>query len=199
MTLLLKSRVSALFILFFVLITPVFAQQYGEIPDNTPVLQGGVVEYDYLPPEFYGTWSVSLVLVQTNSPYSFKKKVAEIWELRQIDNRISLKNPNTLGETFIKVEELNGNTARFSHKVMKETFFKKYVWHELPTLTVNDDVFRGQNHVRIFHYRGEEVIHVEEALYELVAHKLQGPTPRIFLDNQRSNPVIQLEAGKNSH
>ena len=60
---------------------------------NEGAFQVGVSYIDYVPSDFFGTWRVKSVLVETNSPSNFKQKNLDIWNISKNGNVINIRNP----------------------------------------------------------------------------------------------------------
>jgi hypothetical protein len=147
-----------------------------ELNDTRPILTGRVAEEQYLPPALYGTWLVSQTLISTNTPNIFRRKTSDIWILQQVDDKVSLSNPNTGAQTFVTVNTIKDNTATFSYS----TTVKAKIHVEKPTITVKGDKFTGSNIYRIMSYKKKSLTGLAEGVFQISAHKISGPTLKIF-------------------
>jgi hypothetical protein len=151
--------------------------------NNNPLsttLTGRVAEDQYLPEDLYGTWQVVQTLISTNAPDVFKQKAVDIWILQQSGNKIRLANPETRAESYITVNQVNNNTATFTHSMAEKGIEEV----EQPTITVTGDTFTGSNLYQIRKYFKNGMAAVAEGIFTIEAKKIAGPTLKIFLKSK---------------
>lgn len=136
------------------------------------MLKGGVKVVKDLPQGFYGTWSVTGTLLETNRPDIFKQKSSDIWILRRTDNVITLSNPVTGAHASITVEEVRGNTAIFSRTSRENNMLET----ETAEITLEGDSFYGKDSIIIHHLKKERIIGTNIVKYQVEGHKISGPT-----------------------
>lgn len=125
----LKKILNLIFCLLFICVLSGFAK----------VLQG-TVAID-VPEDFYGTWRVSSVLVDTNSPGNFKKKNADLWNISKKNDVITLSNPFSGAKSSVNVDYANANTVKFS---TRGNYDNKILIDEVE-IHLDNDKFTGIN------------------------------------------------------
>lgn len=149
-------------------------QNNTETINNTHRLECSVSINQNLPEEFYGMWSVTSTLLETNSPYLFNKKTSDIWVLKRENNQITLSNPVTGASSSITIEEVEGKTAIFSRK--KETPF--LIETETPKITVEGDSFYGTDELILNHYKNGKQYKTNIVKYKIKGTRISGPTSK---------------------
>lgn len=133
----------------------------------------GVALSKELPAGFYGRWSVTGRIIDTNNPYRFKERTSDIWILEKNNDIITLTNPVTTASASITVNEVRGYTAKFTRQEVasrkKET--------ETPIITIDSagNNFFGTNTLIIEKYRNGVLVHTDMVKYELTGMKISGP------------------------
>lgn len=157
---------------------------------NREPIKLSVTESYVLPPEMYGQWSVVATLVKTNLPGRYQQRVYDIWQLQEAGNQVSLSNPNTGAYATITVDQVQGNTATFHHRVVMKAGRKFLV--ERPTVTVVGDTLRGTTtHTYIHTSRNGQVEKVYHALFKIDAARLS--QARAEFANPNPAPDFQIE------
>lgn len=162
---------------------------FGEIYFNhskkqAPVLEGNVLKGGIsigtdLPQEFYGTWSVSSTLIDTNSPGKFRLRSSDIWTFQREGDVITLSNPSTNASASITINEVRNNTAIFT-RTKKE---KDFIQIETPEITVEGDSFFGTDLIIIKHFQNGERVRTDRVKYRLRGRKISGPTLKEIFNN----------------
>ncbi len=124
-----------------------------------------------LPPDMYGQWTVIATLLKSNMPQAINQRIYDIWQLNQASDKVSLSNPNTGAFATITVDDVEGNTATFHHKVVMKPGRQYLV--ERPTVSVNGNNMVGTTtHSYIITDRNGQVKHVYTALFRINAQRL---------------------------
>ena len=134
------------------------------------VLTGGV-EY-VVPVDFWGTWRVSSVLIDTDSPDNFKNKNNDIWNLYQRDNVITLTNPFSGATSSINVDFVNDNVVKFSTKGN----FDGKILTDTVEIAISKNEFEGINTIVLETLSNVDntVIKTATAIYRLKGDKIAG-------------------------
>jgi hypothetical protein len=135
------------------------------------VLSGTVTKSKELPQEFYGTWSVSSVVLDTNEPATYYGRSSDIWTLQKNSDVITLSNPSTGASASITVNEVKGLKATFTR--IENT--DKTKEHEQVNITVDGDNFYGSDTIRIEHYRKGKYLYTSIVKYDVIGKKISGP------------------------
>jgi len=173
------SLVFALFITFITFIAlPVATAQQIYSDQEKPVIKNGVLRGTIsaskeLPKEFYGSWYVYGILVDTDNEPLFKSRIFDIWLLSKNTDAMSkndvitLTNPVSGATSSISIQEVKGNTAIFKRE--KITSFQKE--YETAKITINGDSFTGTDTQVFEHYRYGTLIRKDYAKYEVKGNK----------------------------
>lgn len=143
---------------------------------NTPIkpvkmLQGFVEEVKELPSGFYGTWSVSAAIIETNSPELFKENSSDIWILAKKGNSVTLTNPLTGATASITVKDVQGNKATF----IREKVTSSEREFEKPEITIDGDNFYGKDTLILQILKNGSPIKTNIVKYKLKGRKLSDP------------------------
>lgn len=176
---------------------PVEGQQTAQPVDKRQPIKLSVTESFVLPPDMYGQWSVVATLVKTNLPGQQKRRVYDIWQLSEAGNQVSLSNPNTGAFATITVDDVEGNTASFHHRVVMKPGRQFLV--ERPTVTVVGDRMRGTTtHTYVHTSRNGQVERVYHALFKIEAARLAqnrvefaNPNPALDLQIEDIQPGVE--------
>lgn len=156
-------------------------------PTGNRVFTAGVEE-NILPPGMYGQWNVQAVLVDTDYPPWFPPTSSDIWILQQDNGQVRLSNPITGAESAIRVDDVQGNRARFHHIYSS----KKVTVIERPNLQVVGDTLTGETTIeRIVSGLGGTALH--RGRYQLQAVRMDVSSARVDL---RSLPEVQTAPGR---
>ena len=136
------------------------------------VIKGNISVTKDLPEEFYGTWSVISILLETNNPELFRKRSSDIWTFNREKDVIILSNPISGATASITVNEVSGKTAIFSRIKKSE----KMIEIETPEITVKEDSFSGTDLIIIKHFKNNERIKTDRVKYKIRGYKISGPT-----------------------
>jgi hypothetical protein len=107
-------------------------------------LKGSVSEWKDLPEQFYGTWKVISTVQETNRPDIFEKGSVDIWTFQKRGEVITLINPLTGAKASITVNQVQGNTARFT-RIKNEGGIIEI---ETPEITVDKNTFYGTDIIK---------------------------------------------------
>lgn len=134
------------------------------------VLKGGI-EYE-VPVDFFGTWRVSSVLSDTDSPGNFKNKNNDIWNLYQKGDVITLTNPFSGATSSVNVDFVNNNIVKFSTKGN----FDGKILTDTVEITINKNEFEGTNIIVLETLSNVDntVIKTATATYRLKGEKIAG-------------------------
>jgi len=135
------------------------------------VLSGTVAKSKELPHEFYGTWSVSSVVLETNEPETYYGRGSDVWTLQKDKDVITLSNPSTGASASITVDEVKGLSATFT-RVENTDKFKE---HEQVNITVYEDNFYGSDSIQIEHYKKGKYLYTSIVKYDVTGKKISGP------------------------
>lgn len=152
----------------------IYLDKYKKITVKNGVLQGGISSSKELPEEFYGTWSVSGTMIETNNRILFGDKSSDIWILSKDQDIITLTNPTSGASASITVNAVKGKKATFSRK--KDT--KNHKEYEKVTITVDNENFYGSDEIIIEEYRNGTLVQTSMVEYDVVGSKLSGPPIR---------------------
>lgn len=134
------------------------------------VIQGSVSMVDSIPSEFFGSWKVTSVQTFNNNPRLFAPFSIDYWNLSKADNVITLTNPESGASASVFVNEVNGNTVKFT----RTSITKNEKVTETPIITIRGENFYGTDKIRIETYKYGQVVRVEVIEYSLTAQKLSG-------------------------
>lgn len=152
-----------IFNFFVIIIICVFSQE----PAISKVLQGNVSIQDNIPNNFYGTWIVTGVIASNNIQNDYKSTSVDVWTLVKYDNIIVLENPLSGAYAQISVDEVSGNTIKFSRKSGNAS----RLCYEAPAITLNGENFVGVDDI-IFEYRsGGNLVRRDILKYKIVGRK----------------------------
>jgi hypothetical protein len=174
---------------FCILITlagPVTARNLGEILLNDEpvlpkqqevtvkdgVLKGGVSVSSDLPQEFYGTWSVVGILLDTNRPELFRMRSSDIWTFERKGDIVILSNPVSGASASITINEIRDKTAIFSRIKDEEDMYEV----EKTEITVEEDSFSGTDVIITKYFKNGQRIRTDEVKYKVRGFKISGPT-----------------------
>lgn len=143
-----------------------------KIEKKEGVLVGGVSVTKDLPHEFYGTWSVVSVLVDTNNPALFKMRSSDIWTFDRKGDVITLSNPVNGVSASITINDVSDKTATFTRVHRDENTYET----ETPEITVEGDSFHGTDLIIIKHFRNGERVKTDRVKYKVKGYRISGPT-----------------------
>lgn len=135
------------------------------------VISGTVSKSKELPQEFYGTWSVSSVAIETNNPELRRSRGSDIWQLQKNKDIITLTNPSTGATASITVDEVKGLKAIFTR--IKNT--EKFKEREQANITVDGDNFYGTDTIETEYYRKGKYLYTTVVKYDVMGKKISGP------------------------
>lgn len=157
-------------------------------PERTPFKLRATESYT-LPKDMYGQWTVIATLMKTNMPQNISQRVYDVWELNQSSDKVSLSNPNTGAFATITVDQVEGNTATFHHRVVMKPGRQYLV--ERPTVSVNGNQMAGTTtHTYVLTDRNGQVKKVYTALFKINAQRL-GKSRVAF--GQMNSPDLEIE------
>jgi len=136
------------------------------------VLSGSITKSKELPQEYYGTWSVSSVVLETNDPGTYRGKGSDIWTFQKDKDVITLSNPSTGASASINVDEVKGLAATFT-RVSNTGKDKEY---EQVKIAVYGDYFYGSDTIKIEHYKKGKYLYTSIVKYDVTGKKISGPT-----------------------
>lgn len=177
-------KIYSAIMLFFLLSSTLQAKTFSTKPvefnpDGKPaiiqqgkVLKGTVSLAKDLPQEFYGTWTVISVLVETNNPELFRQKSSDIWTFSRAGDMITLTNPINGASASITVTEVHDKTASFTRIKKEPDFFET----ETAQITVDGDDFYGTDTIIMKHFKNGRRIKTDIVKYEVRGYKISGPT-----------------------
>jgi hypothetical protein len=174
---------------------PTVGQQTGTVnttqtaqPQRTPFKLKATESYT-LPPDMYGQWTVVATLLKTNMPQAINPRIYDVWQLNQASDKVTLSNPNTGAFAAITVDDVEGNTATFHHRVVMKPG-KQYLI-ERPTVTVNGNQMLGTTtQTYVITDRNGQVKKVYTALFRINAQKL-GKSRVAF--GEMGGPDLEIE------
>ncbi len=159
-----------LLILFIVFFLTFSMNTYAEQPK---ILTAGI-SLEKVPQDFYGTWRVKSVLVDTNSKI-FKEKNTDIWNLYRQNNVINLENPFSGAKASVTISELGVNYIKFT----KTGNYDGKKLTDSVKLYLKNDTFTGYNDLKLDSINSEgHVYKSERATYKLTGEKISGSSVR---------------------
>lgn len=134
------------------------------------VLKGGI-EYQ-VPTDFFGTWRVTSIRVETNSPQNFRQKNTDIWNLSKQGDVITLTNPFSKATASVNIDYANKNVVKFS----TEGNYDNKVLTDTVELTLSEDKFIGVDTITLETLSNVDnsVIKTVSATYKLTGEKIAG-------------------------
>ncbi len=154
--------------LIFVMVSIVMFMQNFVCAENVMRLEGSVTKNDEVPEDFYGVWLVSAQQVSCTNPDLYNSTSVEVWTLTKNNNIIILTNPFSGASAAINVEEVQGNTVKFS-RVSQE--FDE-IGYESPTLTINGETFEGVDEMVIKRVNHRQVLSEDIIKYRIKGKKI---------------------------
>lgn len=137
----------------------------------------GISMNKQVPSALMGTWRVTSVLQDTDSPVNFQKAGVDIWNLSKTGDVITLSNPFTGASASISVSYVNQNTVRFS----KEGNYDKQKLTDTVEITLNGNSFQGKNYLKLETIENGVITKAKTASYVLRGEKISGTS---ILDKQ---------------
>ena len=134
-----------------------------EIDVKDGVLRGGVSVTTDLPAEFYGTWSVVGVLLDTNRPELFKMRSSDVWTFQRENDVIILSNPVSGASASITINEIRDKTAVFSRIKDEKDLYEI----EKTQITVEEDSFSGTDLIITKYFKNGQRIRTDEVKYKV--------------------------------
>ena len=134
-------------------------------------LSAGVVIND-IPKAFFGSWSITANLVETNSYGTLKPTRVDMWNLSRVGDRIMLSNPFSGANAEISVKAVEGNLVVFSKKAP----YDNKVLTDTVTLRLSDNTFSGINDLTLesFSLIDNHLMKTEHAKYKISGEKISG-------------------------
>lgn len=143
-------------------VKPVFENGY---------IRAGISVTQDLPAEFYGTWSVVSVLIDTTNPEFFRMRSSDVWIFQRQGDFVTLSNPTTGAAASITIDEVKGKMAVFS-RINEE---KDMLETEKAEITVEGDSFSGTDSIIIERFRHGKKTYVNRVKYKVKGYKISGP------------------------
>ena len=134
------------------------------------VLRGGVSKVEEVPEDFYGTWVVAAGEISNTAPERYASSSVDVWTLCRYGDIIVLTNPVSGASAAITVDDVEGNTVKFSRT--SESKSDGEVGHETPTLTISGDTFDGTDKMVIRTYRGNQILREDTMVYRIKGKKV---------------------------
>ena len=122
-----------------VLICLMFPVCNVQADENT--FQVGVSYIDYVPSDFFGTWRVKSVLVETNSPSNFKQKNLDIWNILKDGNVVNIRNPFSGAQASVTLNYADKNSINFT----KTSNYEGKRLTDTVKITIDGESFSGEN------------------------------------------------------
>ena len=142
--------------------------------ENNFVLKAEISKINYVPKQFFGTWSVLSTRTSTDSEKTFAQQSVDLWNLRRSGNVIELRNPVTTAVAEIYLEDVTDKEIVFTHYEKDgNTLLKDTV-----KLTIGKDTFVGTNIIKLEtrskDSEGRPVLKTKYATYNLKGTKVSG-------------------------
>lgn len=160
-----------LFLLFLTLILT-FQQAFAQKP-----LEASISLVDKLPPEFFGTWHVVSIQKYCSNPLLNTPYSVDIWNISRLGNVITLTNPQTGATASVKIDEVNGNSIKFTRIANSND---EHVV-ETPNITINGENFVGTDKIVIENYKFGEHASTDVWLFNVKAKKISGASTKDLL------------------
>lgn len=103
--------------------------------------QVGVSYIDYVPSDFFGTWRVKSVLVETNNPSNFKQKNLDIWNILKDGNVVNIRNPFSGAQASVTLNYADRNSINFT----KTSNYEGKRLTDTVKITIDGESFSGEN------------------------------------------------------
>lgn len=131
----------------------------------------GSISYE-VPSSFYGTWRVSSVMIDSDSPSNFKKKSSDIWNLYHRNGVITLTNPFSGATSSVNINYVNQNFVKFS----SSGNFDGKILTDTVEITIDNDEFFGINTIVLDTLSNvdNKIIKSAKATYRLKGEKIAG-------------------------
>ena len=155
------KRVFGIIFLFIITVSSVFASQ--------TVLKGFV---EKVPDTFFGSWRVSSFRIDTDSPYSFKEKGVDLWNLSIENSVINLSNPFSGAVAEINIEDASSNSVTFT-KIGK---YDNKVLTDKVSITIRGNNFVGTDELKLDTISDVDgsIRKTESAIYSIRGEKIAG-------------------------
>ena len=134
------------------------------------VFQVGISMIEKVPQNFFGTWRVKSVLLDTNSPANFKKKNLDIWNLSRSGNVINLRNPFSGAEASVTLSYAGNNEVCFT----KTSNYEGKRLTDTVKIVIDGNTFSGENRILLETLSNVDnsVLKTAEAVYSLSGEKI---------------------------
>lgn len=134
------------------------------------VFQVGVSMIEHVPQNFFGTWRVKSVLLETDSPANFKKKNLDIWNLSRSGDVINLRNPFSGAEASVTLSYAGHNEVCFT----KTSNYEGKRLTDTVKIVIDGSTFSGENRILLETLSNVDnsVIKTAEAVYSLSGEKI---------------------------
>ena len=161
-------------ILFLLSLTLLFAQfqAFAQRP-----LEASISLVDKLPPEFFGTWHVISIQKYCSNPLLNTPYSVDIWNISRLGDVITLTNPQTGAIASVKIDEVNGNSIKFTRTANSNEEFVV----ETPNITINGENFVGTDKIVIENYKFGEHASTDVWVFNVKAKKISGASTKDLL------------------
>ena len=134
------------------------------------VFQVGVSYLEHVPSNFFGTWRVKSVLLETNSPSNFKQKNLDIWNILKDGNVINIRNPFSGAQASVILNYADSNSINFT----KTSNYEGKRLTDSVKITIDGDSFSGENIILLETLSNVDnsVIKTAKATYRLNGEKI---------------------------
>ena len=140
-------------------------------------LEASVSLIDRLPPEFFGTWHVVSTQKYCSNPFLSTPFSVDIWNISRLGNVITLTNPQTGALASVKIDEVNGNSIKFTRIANSND---EHVI-ETPNITIYGENFVGTDKIVIENYKFGEHASTDVWLFNVKAKKISGASTKDLL------------------
>lgn len=139
---------------------------------DTQVIKIGISMIDSVPKELFGTWKVSSILENTDSPKSFQKTGINLWNLSRQGNVINLRNPITGAAAEVVLNVVGSDYIKFSSNLKTDNM----ILTDTVEIKIAGDTFSGYNILTMSNYSvsTNKVLNTKQALYKLTGQKISG-------------------------
>ncbi len=125
-----------------------------------------------VPENFYGSWRVKAIRIETDSTETFKEKTVDLWNISLVNNVIKLCNPFSGAEAEISINKATENSVEF----IKTGKYNNKNLTDKVNIVIDKDTFEGIDVLRLDTVSDVDgsIIKTVTAKYELKGDRLSG-------------------------
>ena len=131
----------------------------------------GEVSIDDVPPEFFGSWEVTSIFLDTTDPFLQVPISKDTWNLSRKGDVITLSNLESGAVASVTLDEVDGQSIKFTRRGE----YKNQVELETPELTLDGENFTGIDTIIIKKYKYGQLVKEDMVRYKIIGQKVSGP------------------------